>query len=54
MNNLTFNCLVNAPQTRAIANSGCPSHFLGANTPCINKITTSNGILIGLPNGANM
>ena len=54
INNLTFNSLVTAPQTRAIADSGCTSHFLGANTPCTNKIATSNGILVGLPNGANI
>ena len=54
MNNLTFNSLVTAPQTRDIADSGCTSHFLGANTPCTDKIVTTNGILGGLPNGANM
>ena len=54
MNNLTLNYLVTAPQTRAIANSGCTSHFLGANTLCTNKLATTNGILVSLTNGANM
>ena len=54
MNNLTFNSLVTAPQTRAISESGCKSHFLGANTPCTNKIATTNGIVVGLPYGANI
>ena len=26
------------------------SHFLGPTTPCTNKYSTSNGILVGLPN----
>ena len=54
MNNLTFNSLVAAPQTRATADSGYTSHFLGANTPCTKKLATTNGILVGLPDGANM
>ena len=54
MNNLTFNSLVTALQTRAIPDSSCTSHFLGANTPFTNKIATTNGILVGLPNGDNM
>ena len=54
MNNLTFNYLVTAPQARSIADSGCTSHFIGANTPCTKKIAIANGILVGLPNGANM
>ena len=54
MKNLTFKSLVTSTQTRAITNSGCTSHLLGANTPCTDKIATTNGILVGLPNGANM
>ena len=54
MINLTFNSLVTAPQTRAIADSGCTINLLGANTPCTDKIATTNGILVGFPNGANM
>ena len=54
MNKLTFNDLITAPQTRAIADSGCTIHFLGAKTHCTNKIATTNGILVGLPYGANM
>ena len=54
MNNLTFNSLGTSPQTQAIADPGCTSHFLGANTPCTDKIATLNGILAGLRNGANM
>ena len=54
MNNLTFNSLVTSPQTRAISYSGCTSYFLGANTPCTNKISTINGIRVCLHNGANM
>ena len=54
MNNLNFNSVLTAPQTQSISNSGCTSHFLGANTPYTDKIATTNGILVGLPNGANM
>ena len=36
--------------TLVIVNSGCTSHFLGPTTPCTNKSSTSNGILVGLPN----
>ena len=43
-----------APQTRAIYDSSCTIHLLGANTPCTGKIATSNGILIGFPNVTNM
>ena len=53
MKNLTFNSLVTSPQTRAISDSGCTSHFLGANNTCTNKIATTNGILVGLPGGDN-
>ena len=54
MSNLTSNYLVTAPQNRAISDSSCTSHFLGANTPCTKKIAITNGILVGLPSGANM
>ena len=54
MNNLIVNDLVTAPQTRAIADSGCTIHFLGANNPCTNTLATTNGILVGLTNGASM
>ena len=54
MNNLIFNYLVTASQTRAITDSGCTIHFLGANTPCTNKLATTNGILVGFPDGSNM
>ena len=54
MNSLRFNYLVTAHQIRAISHSGCTSHFLGANTPCTNKLATKNGIIAGLPDGASM
>ena len=54
MNNLTFNSLVTAPQNRSIANSGCTKHSLGPNTICTDKLVTTNGILVGLPDDANM
>ena len=42
------------PNTLAIVNSGCTSHFLGPTTPCTNKSSTSNGVLVGLPNGSSI
>ena len=42
------------PSTLAIVDSGCTSHFLGPSTPCTNKSSASNGILVGLPNGSSI
>ena len=54
MINLIFNSLITASQTRAITDSGLTSHFVGANTPCNDKLATTNEILVGLPYSANM
>ena len=35
------------PNTLAIVNSVFTSHFLGPNTPCTNKPSTSNSIIVG-------
>ena len=51
---LTFNSIFTAPQTIAIAASGFTRHFLGANTPCTERLATKNGILVGLTDGASM
>ena len=40
--------------TLDIINSGCASHFLGPTTPCTNKSSTNNGIMVGLPNGSSI
>ena len=40
--------------TLAIVNSSCTRHFLGPTTPCTNKSSISNGILVGLPNGSSI
>ena len=50
----TTSPLTLVPNTLSIANSGCTSHFLGPTTPCTNKSSTSNGILVGLPNGSSI
>ena len=42
------------PNTLAIVNSGCTRHFLGPTTLCTNKSSTSNGILVDLPNGSSI
>ena len=42
------------PNTLAIVDSGCTSHFLGPSTPCTNKSSTSKGILVGLQNGSSI
>ena len=42
------------PNTLVIVNSVCTSHFLGLTTPCINKSSSSNVILVGLPNGSSI
>jgi hypothetical protein len=38
----------------AITDSGCTGHFLQANSPCLNKTPTSNGIRVLLPNGSTI
>ena len=38
----------------AIVDSGCTSHFLGPTTPCTNESSTSNGIIVGVPNGSSI
>ena len=40
--------------TKAIANSGCSSHFLSATAPCNRKQATLYGLTVGLPNGTAM
>ena len=42
------------PNTLAIVDSGCTSHLLGPSTPCTNKSSTSNVILVVLPNGSSI
>ena len=42
------------PNTLPIVNSGCTSHFIVTTTPCNNNSSTSNGILVGLPNGSSI
>ena len=39
---------------RSIVDSGCASHFIVLNKPCINKVPTKHGISVRLPNGETM
>ena len=47
-------CFQLFPNTLAIVDSGCTRHFLGPSTACTNKSSTSNGILVGLPNRSSI
>ena len=38
----------------AVADSGCTTHLLKSNGPLINKLTTSNWLCVGIPNGATI
>ena len=39
---------------RAIADSGCTNHYLGADVSCENIRPTTAAIVVGQPNGASM
>jgi hypothetical protein len=40
------------PHETAIVDSGCTSHFLLVNAPCLNKIQSQNPLTVRLPNNA--
>jgi hypothetical protein len=42
------------PHETAIVDSGCTSHFLLVNAPCLSKVKSQNILTIRLPNGATM
>ena len=42
------------PNILSIVGSGCTSHLLGPSTPCTNKSSTFNDILVELPNGSSI
>jgi hypothetical protein len=42
------------PHETAIVDSGCTSHFLLVNAPCLNKVKSQNQLTVRLPNGATM
>ncbi len=39
---------------QAVADSGCTSHLLKSSSPCLDKIPTSHGLRVGIPNGEIM
>ena len=53
-NNLCHFCISSPDNTVACADSGCTSHFLRNDAPCDNKIPTTNGIRVGIPDGTSM
>jgi hypothetical protein len=46
--------LVPALDAKGIPNTGCSKHFIGHQTPCVNKKPVTSDYIIGLPNGATM
>jgi hypothetical protein len=42
------------PHETAIVDSGCTSHFLLVNAPCLNKVKSQTLLMVCLPNGATM
>ena len=58
--NNSFSCNTLVPalnpsaDRRAIVESGCTSHFIGPDKPCVNKVPTEHGISVRLPNGETM
>jgi hypothetical protein len=42
------------PHETVIVDSGCTSHFLWVNAPCLKKIKSQNPLTVRIPNGATM
>ena len=51
---MTDTTLVPSPAEKAVLDSGCTSHLITKTTQCIDKIPTTNGLRVGIPNGQTM
>ena len=48
---MTDSTLVPTSSEKAVLDSGCTSHLIKSSTKCIDKISTTNGLRVGIANG---